>query len=110
MQKKSGGFLVWVLAATLLMAGICYGNEMVSGVVKSFDAKTGSLVMQTATQKEAAFSIPQTIKVYFRVKGKDLEVTDSWQFLKDNLMKGTKLDLMEVSGTVITIWIVRIPQ
>jgi len=110
MLKKGAFLVVCIMMAALLCATCCFANEMVAGVVKSFDAKSGRLVMQTASQREANFSIPQTAKVYLRAKAKDIEITNSWQFLQDNLMKDTKVQLMAAGGTLVTIWILRIPQ
>jgi hypothetical protein len=110
MLKKVNVFMVCILAIAVLISAILYAAEMVTGVAKSFDAKTGRLVLQTASQTEATFSIPQSVRVYLRAKGKDTEVADAWQFLKDNLMKGTKLQLMESGGSVVTIWILGVPR
>jgi hypothetical protein len=109
-MKKAVVFIVWILTAVWLIATICYANEMVSGVAKGFDAKTGRLVMQTASQSEASFSIPQSVKVFLRVKGKDIEVADEWRFLQDNLMAGTKVQILQSGGTVFTIWILEVPR
>ena len=111
-MKKVNVFMVCILAAVLLISAVLYAAEMVTvtGVAKSFDAKTGRLVMQTATQKEASFSIPQRVRVYMAAKGKETEVADAWQFLKDNLMKGTKVQLMHSGGVVTTIWIMEVPR
>jgi len=109
-MKKAIVFIVCIMAAGVLIATICNANEMVTGVVKSFDAKTGRLVLQTAPQSEASFSIPQSVKVYLRVKGKDIEVADEWRLLQDNLMKGTKVQLMQSGGAVVTIWIMEVPR
>lgn len=110
MLRKISCLVVCFLTAALLIANRCYADEMVSGVVKSFDAKTGRLIVQTAPQREATFSIPQIVKVYLRAKGKDIEVADSWRFLRDNLMESTKLRLMISGGSVITIWILEVPR
>jgi hypothetical protein len=109
-MKRVIVFIVCIVAASFLISTICYANEMISGVTKSFDAKTGRLVLQTSSQSEATFSLPQTVQVYMRAKGKDIEVADSWQFLQDNLMKGTKVQLMRSGGTVGTIWIMEVPR
>jgi hypothetical protein len=111
MLKKVILFMVCILAAGVLISAFLYAAEMVTGVAKSFDAKTGRLVLQTAPKSEATFTIPQTAKVYQKVKGKDIEVpnSNSWQFLRDNLIKGTKLQLMESRGSVVTIWILEVP-
>ena len=110
MLKKVSVLVVCILAAALLIATICSANEMVSGVTKSFDSKTGRLILQTAPQSETTFSITQSVKVYLKAKGKDNEIVDSLRFLQDNLMKGTKLRLMESGGTVFTIWILEVPR
>ncbi len=110
MLKKVSVLVVCILAAALLIAAICYANEMVSGVTKNFDSKTGRLVMQTAPQREATYSLSQTVTVYRRVKGKDIEVTDQWRFLQGNLMKGTKVQVLLSGGVVVTIWILEVPR
>lgn len=110
MLKKVSVLVVCIFAAALLIAAICYANEMVSGVTKSFDSKTGRLVMQTAPQSEATFSITQSVKVYLKAKKKDNEVTDQWRFLQDNLMKGTKVQVLLSGGAVVTIWILEVPR
>jgi len=110
MLKKVIVFIVCIMAAGVLITTICYANEMVAGVTKSFDSKTGILVMQTASQRESTFSIPLKVTVYLRVKGRDIEVTDEWRFLAANLMKGTKLQLMQSGGSVVTIWILEVPR
>ena len=113
MLKKVTIFTVCIVAAVLLIAAVLYAAEMVTGVAQSFDAKTGRLVLQTAPQSEATFSIPQRVRVYMAAKGKDTkdtEVADTWQFLKDNLMKGTKLQLMHSAGVVNAIWILEVPR
>jgi hypothetical protein len=110
MMKKIIVFMVFIMATSMLIANFCYANEMVSGVVKSFDAKTGRLFMQTASQRESTFSIPQTVTVYFLVKGKDAEIADEWRFLSDNLMKGTKVQLTLSGGVVVTILILEVPR
>jgi hypothetical protein len=111
MRKKSTIVMVCIFAAALLMSAMLYAaEERVTGVAMGFDAKTGILVMQTATQKEVTFSIPQTVKVFVRSKGKDEEVADAWPFLKANLMRGTKLQLRQSGVIVTTIWILEIPR
>jgi len=50
------------------------------------------------------------VTVYLRVEGRDIEVTDEWRFLAANLMKGTKLQLMQSGGSVVTIWILEVPR
>jgi hypothetical protein len=110
-MKKAIVFIVCIVATFFLISTIiCYANEMVSGVTKSFDAKSGRLVLQTAPQTEATFSIPQSVKVFLRTKGKDIEVADEWRLLQDNLMKGTKVQLMQSGVAVITIWILEVPR
>lgn len=109
-MKKITVFLVCIMAATLLISAALYASEMVSGVAKSFDAKSGKLVLQTATQKEATFSIPQTVRVYIGGKGKDTEVADAWQFLQHNLGHGTKVQILHLGGEVQTIWILEVPR
>jgi len=109
-MKKVIVFMVSIMAAGVLISTICYANEMVSGITKSFDAKTGRLVLQTAPQRESTFSIPQSVKVFLRTKGKDIEVADEWRLLQDNLMKGTKIQLLQSGGTVITMWILEVPR
>ncbi|MCJ7547768.1 MAG: hypothetical protein MUP30_13285 [Deltaproteobacteria bacterium] len=109
-MKKAIVFIVCIMAAVVLISTICYANEIVSGVTKSFDAKSGRLVLQTAPQRESTFSIPQSVKVLLRAKGKDIEVADEWRFLQDNLIKGTKIQLLQSGGTVITIWILEVPR
>jgi hypothetical protein len=99
-----------MMVAALLMATCCYANEMVSGVVKGFDAKTGRLVMQTAPQQEATYFLPQTVTAHLRVQGKDNAVTDGWRFLQDNLIQGTKVQVLQSGGTVLTIWILGVPR
>jgi len=110
MRKKTFIFIVTILTACLMISAVFGAEVMTSGVAKSFDAKTGRLVMQTASQSEATFSIPQTVKVFLRVKGKDIEFADSWRFLQDNLMKDTKVQLMQSGGTVVTILIMEVPR
>jgi hypothetical protein len=110
MLKKGSVLVVCILASALLIASLCYANEMVSGVTKSFDSKTGRLVLQTASQSETAFSIPQSVKVYLRAKGKDTEVANSWQFLQNNLGARTKVQLMQSGGAIVTIWILEVPR
>jgi len=109
-MKKAIVFIVCIVAAGVLISTVLYAAEMVAGVAKSFDAKSGRLVMQTASQSEAIFSIPQRVRVYMAAKGKDTEVANPWQFLKDNLMKGTKLQLMHSAGVVNAIWILEVPR
>jgi hypothetical protein len=109
-MKKAIVFIVCLVAASFLISKICYANEMVTGVAKSFDAKTGRLVMQTATQREVTFSIPQTVKVYQKVKGEDIAVTNPWHFLQHNLGNRTKLQLMHSGVVVTTIWILEVPR
>jgi putative copper export protein len=110
MLKKITVFMACILATVLLISTVLYAAEMVTGVAKSFETKTGRLVLQTASQSEATFSIPQRVRVYMAAKGKDTEVADAWQFLKDNLMKGTKVQLMHSGGVVNTIWIMEVPR
>jgi len=110
MRKKAIIFLVTILAACSMISAVFGAEVMISGVAKSFDAKSGRLVLQTAPQRESTFSIPQTVKVYLRVKGKDTEVADEWRLLQDNLMKGTKVQILKSEGTVITIWIMEVPR
>jgi hypothetical protein len=109
-MKKVDICMVSILAVALLIATCCYADNMVSGIVTSFDAKTGRLIMQTSSQSEATFSIPQSVKVYLRADGKDIEFADSWQFLRDNLMQGTKVQMLRIEGSVITIWILEVPR
>ncbi len=109
-MKKSSVLVVCIIAAALLISTCCHANEMVSGVVTGFDAKSGRLVMQTAPHREATYSLFQTVSVYLRVKGKDIEITDEWRFLQNNLMKGTEIRVLQSGGTVITIWILEVPR
>jgi flagellar basal body-associated protein FliL len=109
-MKKAIVFVVFIIVLCMLISAVLYAAEMVTGVAKTFDAKTGRLVMQTATQQEVTFTIPQTVKVYKILRGKDVAVADAWQFLKDNLIKGTKLQLMESEGAVVKIWILEVPD
>jgi hypothetical protein len=112
-MKKAIVFIVSILATVLLVSAALYAAEMVTGVAKGFDARSGRLVLQTATQQEATFSIPQTVRVYLAAKGKDTkdtEVADAWQFLQNNLGNGTKLQLAHVGGVVTTIWIMEVPR
>jgi flagellar basal body-associated protein FliL len=109
-MKRIIVIMVSIMVAALLIATCCYANEMVSGVVKGFDGKTGRLVMQTAPQREATYFLPQTVTVYLRVKGKDNAVADEWRFLQDNLIKGTKIQVLQSGETVITIWILEVPR
>jgi flagellar basal body-associated protein FliL len=109
-MKKIIVIMISTMVAALLIATCCYANEMVSGVVKGFDAKTGRLAMQTAPQREATYFLPPTVTVYLRVKGKDNEVADGWRFLQDNLIKGTKIQVLQSGGTVLSIWILEVPR
>ena len=109
-MKKVIVSMVSIMAAGMLIAAICNANEMVSGVTKSFDAKVGRLVMQTASQGEATFSVPQSVKVLLRVRGKDTEIADAWNFLENNLRKGTKVQVLQAGGSVLTIWILEVPR
>jgi siroheme synthase len=109
MLKKVIVFMVCIFAAVLLISALVYAAEMVTvaGVAKSFDAKTGRLVLQTASQSEAIFSIPQRVQVYMGAKG---EVVNAWQFLQNNLGNGTKVQLMHSGGVVNAIWIMEVPR
>ena len=106
-MKKAIVFIVCIVAAGVLISTVLYAAEMVAGVAKSFDAKSGRLVMQTASQSEAIYSIPQRVRVYMGAKG---EVADAWQFLQNNLGNGTKVQLMHSGGVVSTIWILEVPR
>jgi hypothetical protein len=110
MLKKINAFIVCILAVVLLIAAICSASEMVSGITKNFDVKTGRLVIQTASQREATFSVPQSVKVYLKTKERMIEIADSWRFLQDNLVKGTKVQLMPAGGSIVTIWIMEVPR
>jgi flagellar basal body-associated protein FliL len=114
-MKKAIVFIVCIVAAVLLISAIVYAAEMVTvtGVAKSFDAKTGRLVLQTAPKTEATFSIPQTVRVYMAAKSKDTkdtEVANVWPYLQNNLGTGTKLRLMHTAGVVNAIWIMEVPR
>jgi hypothetical protein len=99
------------LITVLLTISLLYGAEpIISGITKSFDAKTGILVIQTTNGSTATFSVPQTVKVYIRAKGRDIEVLNSWQVLRDNLIKGTKVQILSYGGVLNTIWLVEVPR
>jgi hypothetical protein len=109
-MKKIIVIMVATMVAAVLIATCCYANEMVFGITKSFDAKSGRLVMQTASQREATYFLPQSVTVYLRVLGKDNAVTDGGRFLQDNLINGTQIQVLQSGGTVITIWILEVPR
>ena len=110
MIKKVIVFIVCIMVTALLISIVCSASETVSGVAKSFDAKTGRLVIQTVSQREATFSVPQSVKVYLRAKERMIEIADSWRFLQDNLIKGAKVQLMQAGGSVVTIWLMEVPR
>jgi hypothetical protein len=109
-MKKCIVFTVGILVVFLMFAWVYGAEQIITGITKSFDAKTGRLVIQTETRGEATYSIPQTVKAYLKVKGRDTEVANAWQFLQDNLMKGTRVQILPTGGTVITIWILEVPR
>ncbi len=109
-MKKVIVFIVCIVAASWMISAVFGSEVMTSGVTKSFDAKVGRLVMQTASQVEATFSVPQSVKVLLRVRGKDTELADARNFLENNLRKGTKVQVLQAGGSVLTIWILEVPR
>ncbi len=107
-MKKGVVFLACFIAVLALISPICRADETISGVAKSFDNKSGRLALQTTAQTETVVYIPQTVKVYLMVKVR--EVAKDWWFLRDNLMKGTKVKVLKSGGSVVTIWFVEIPR
>jgi hypothetical protein len=110
MLQKVTVFIASIFVASLVMSSVCSAQQTITGVVKTFNAKTGTVVIQTASQKDATFSVSQTVVVFRKANGKDIQVAEAWQFLKDNLMNGTKVQLKQLAGTVVTIWILGVPQ
>jgi len=110
-MKKVIIFFTACIITVLLTISLVYGAEpIVSGITKSFEAKAGRLVIQTTTGGTATFSVPQTVKVYIRVQGRDIAVSSSWKVLQDNLIKGTKIQILSYGGVPDTIWIVEVPR
>lgn len=112
MMKKVTFIIVFTLAASWLIPSICLAAVTVTGVTKSFNPHSGSLVLQTQSGDETTVYIPQTVKVYIKTKDEDILIADAntWKFLGDNLFKGTKVTLEKTEKAVTTIWVLEVPS
>jgi hypothetical protein len=111
MRKQLIIVMILVLMATLLVSSVCFPEIMENYVTKSFDSTSGSLVLKTQAGTETTVSIPQTVKGYIKTKNnEDIEVVDVWNFLKDNLFKGTKVTIEKKGGVVMAIWVLEVPS
>ena len=103
-------FLISVLAISVLIPHLAQAEDSVVGIVKSFEVRSGKLLLHIPPAREATFTIPQTAQVYMKVKGKDMAPSNPWQFLQDNLIEGTKVELLRSGGIVVTIWILEVSR
>ena len=103
------GIIVFILAVSVLISTFCFAETQVTGVVKSFDPQSGSLVLQMQSGGETTVSIPQTVKVYLMNNTEPIEGTEAWKILKDNLFKGTKVQLEVSGGSATAIRILEVP-
>ncbi len=110
MVKKVKAFIAFILMASLLISSVCLAEMTMTGITKSFNPESGKLVLQTTSQTETIVYIPQTVKVYVKVKGKEIEIADAWKFLGDNLGHETKVTIERSGGVVTTLWVLEVPR
>ena len=109
MNSKKHFICAVIITATLLISHVCLAAE-IEGVTKSFNSGSGSLVIKTTSYGESAVTVPQTVQVFIKIKKDDIEVEDVWNYLRDNLRKGTKIKIEQSGGLATTIWILEVPQ
>jgi hypothetical protein len=102
--------IVFILAASMLISSVCFAETQVTGVTTSFDPDSGRLVLQTQSRSATTVSIPQTVKVYLMTNTEAREGAEAWKILKDNLFKGTKVQLEMSERAVTAIRIVEVPM
>jgi len=101
--------IVFILAACVLISSICFAEAQVTGVVTAFDPDSGRLVLQTQSGAKTTVSIPQTVQVYLTTDTEVLEGAEAWKILKDNLRKGTKVQLEISEGAATAVRILEVP-
>ena len=81
---------------------------IVYGIVKNFNFNTGKLILfvKNASQAET-FYVPHSAKFYY----KNCKSPESYEFLKRNLLWGTKVKIVVINGNEVKeIFIMEIPQ
>jgi hypothetical protein len=102
--------IVFILAVSVLIYTLCFAETQVTGIAKSFDPQSGRLVLQAAGQVGTTMNIPQTVKVYLQTPTEEKEMADAWNFLRDNLLKGTKVKILQSEGVVTAVCILEVPM
>lgn len=110
MKKIIFSFTIAIAIFAVILFARVYADDMVSGVVKSFDGRSGRLVIQSNYGGTDSFIVMPSVRVYLRIKGRDIEVSNPWQLLQDNLIGGTKVELLRSGSSILTIWIVEVPR
>lgn len=112
MKVKIIAFAFYMLVATWLIPSLSCAEETVTGVTKTYNPQSGILVLITQSQTETTVYISKTVHVYLQTKDDNIAVTeaDTWNFLKHNLFKGTKVTLEKIEGKVTTIWVLEVPS
>ena len=112
MRKKTIGIVVLILATAWMIPSLCLAAVTVTGVTKNYHSQSGTLVLTTQSQTETTLHISQTVTVYIKTQDEDIAVEeeDTWKFLRDNLLKGTKVTVEKTKGVVTTIWISEVPS
>ena len=112
MRKKTIGIFVIILVTSWLIPSLCLAAVTVTGVTKSFNTESGRLVLTTQSQTETTLHISQTVKVYIKTQDEDIAVkeADTWKFLEDNVMRGTRITIEKTDGVVTALWILEVPS
>lgn len=104
MKKMAFISIVVLLLSTVL----AHADLTVYGEVQKFNPKTGRVVLITKTEGKAQFTIPRNTPVFMHIKGK--EIQENWDFLKYNMMPGTKVKLSISKDTVTKLVVLEVPR
>ena len=92
----------------LLCTALAHANLTVYGKVQKFNSNTGRVILITQDEGKSEFTISRNTPIFMYIKGK--EIPENWDFLKDNMMLGTKVKLNLSRDTVTKLVILEVPQ
>ncbi|MCD6152135.1 MAG: hypothetical protein J7J70_10885 [Deltaproteobacteria bacterium] len=105
MMLKTKIGLVVMVVVFLLASSLSFSQIVIYGEVKDFNFHTGEVVLQTE-MGESIFYLSQSTKAYLKSK----KYPKGWEFLKDNLLNGTKVKIITLGESVAEIFVLEIPQ
>lgn len=109
MKTKTPVLITLVLLITSLISLSCLAQEMIHGVTKAFNPKTETLLLQTS-QGEITAHLSQDVDIYVKLRRGEEKITETWEFLKNNLFQGTKVTVEVIEQQVTTIIVVEVPH